>query len=144
MATRFAPVSEFQAKISSIPSPLRSPIFSDLVVFPGLRIMLQYFGWKMAFYILGVFLVSLVASALALHYGFLAFALFPDGGGSSQQVQPTDRFAIDYTLFLNLGFLMITAAFSWLSKKDKREVNGQHASEQSWSDQLLTWLAYAS
>ncbi|WP_166822488.1 permease [Thalassoroseus pseudoceratinae] len=119
-------------------------IFSDLVVFPVLRITSQYFGWKMAFYILGVFLVSLVASALALHYGFLAFGLLPDGGGSSQQVQPTDRFAIDYTFFLNLGFLMITATFFWLSKKDKDDGHGQHTSGKSRSDQLLTWLAYAS
>lgn len=55
-------------------------IFSDLVVFPVLRISAQYFGWKMAFYILGVFLAALVASALVLHYGYSVFDLLPHGG----------------------------------------------------------------
>ncbi|SER48197.1 hypothetical protein SAMN05421690_103013 [Nitrosomonas sp. Nm51] len=32
-------------------------IFSDLVVLPVLRIQAKYYGWKMAMYIMGVFLV---------------------------------------------------------------------------------------
>ena len=39
-------------------------IFSDLVVFPVLRIQAQYYGWRMAGYILAIFLTVLVTSAL--------------------------------------------------------------------------------
>ncbi len=44
-------------------------IFSDLVVFPVLRIQAKYYGWKMAVYILLIFLAVLTVSALILHYG---------------------------------------------------------------------------
>ena len=52
-------------------------IFSDLVVFPVIRVNAKYYGWKMALYILGVFLAALVATAIVLHYGFSLFGLLP-------------------------------------------------------------------
>jgi len=45
-------------------------IFSDLVVFPVIRINAKYYGWKMALYILGLLFGALIATALLLHYGF--------------------------------------------------------------------------
>ncbi|QDT66641.1 permease [Calycomorphotria hydatis] len=122
-------------------------IFSDLVVFPVLRIMSKYFGWKMAFYILGVFLVSLICSALALHYGFAAFDLLPEGKVSGESVKPSERFAIDYAFFLNIAFVLVTGVFYWL-KWSKQSLHDGHdhssSSDVSWSDRLLTILAYAS
>lgn len=85
-------------------------VFSDLVVFPVLRIQARYYGWRMAAYILAVFLGVLVASALLLHYGFAALGLLP----SPQAARGvTDRhfFAVDYTLVLNLLFLLLSASF---------------------------------
>ena len=55
-------------------------IFSDLVVFPVLRMNAKFYGWKMALYILGVFLLALVATALLLHYGFALLGVLPEGG----------------------------------------------------------------
>ena len=52
-------------------------IFSDLVVIPVLRINAKYYGWKMALYILAVFLLVLVATAIVLHYGFDLLSLLP-------------------------------------------------------------------
>ncbi|WP_237225995.1 permease [Rubinisphaera sp. JC750] len=127
-------------------------IFSDLVVFPMLRIMAQYFGWKMASYILGVFLVSLVSAALVLHYGFAAFELLPSAPGSGEQIQPQERFAVDYTLFFNLAFLGLTAFLFWLKREDAAQTNSHehqhehhdHGSSSSLSDKFLSGLAYAS
>jgi len=125
-------------------------IFSDLVVFPMLRIMAQYFGWKMAFYILGVFLLSLVAAALTLHYGFAAVDLLPEGGVSGKQMQPEERFAVDYTLFFNVAFLLLSAYLFWLKnagRKDEQDHAGHehHShSETNWADRLLTGLAWGS
>ncbi|MCI5080485.1 MAG: permease, partial [Saprospiraceae bacterium] len=43
-------------------------IFSDLVVFPVLRINAKYYGWRMSFFILFLLLASLVGASLILHY----------------------------------------------------------------------------
>lgn len=61
----------------------------------------------MALYILGVFLVVLIATAMILHYGFVAFGLLPSAG---QVRMITDRefFAVDYKLWLNLSFAALS------------------------------------
>jgi len=118
-------------------------IFSDLVVFPVLRINAKYFGWKMAFYILAVFLVALSVSALTLHYGFSAIGILPDST-SGDTVTPSERFAIDYTLFLNLAFLAVTGFFAWLRWSGDTDDGHSHSKDKSLSDRLLTWLAIAS
>ncbi len=79
-------------------------IFSDLVVFPVLRIQAKYYGWKMALYLLGVLLVALVASALLLHYGFASLDLLP-ASTAVKSVTEREFFALDYTFYLNLIFL---------------------------------------
>lgn len=121
-------------------------IFSDLVVFPVLRINAQYYGWKMALYILAVLLVALAVSSIVLHYGFLFLGLLPEAP-AEQPMQASDRFAIDYTFFLNLAFLAITGVFAWLVWSGGGEEPGHghdHGDEPSWSDKLLTSLAYGS
>jgi uncharacterized membrane protein YraQ (UPF0718 family) len=85
-------------------------IFSDLVVLPVLRIQAEYYGWRMAFYILGVFLLVLVTTALILHYGFALLGALPDPAGAKSVVE-RDFFAVDYKLFLNLVFLALSALF---------------------------------
>ena len=78
-------------------------IFSDLVVFPILRINAKYYGWKMSLFILFLLFTSLVGASLLLHYGFEAFQLLPDP--SQVTVQDTSYFKLNYTFFLNLAFL---------------------------------------
>ena len=75
-------------------------IFSDLVVFPVLRIQAKYYGWKMGLYILAVFLIILVAASMTLHYGFAAAGWLPDPD-VAKQVKKREFFKVDYTLFLN-------------------------------------------
>jgi uncharacterized membrane protein YraQ (UPF0718 family) len=93
-------------------------IFSDLVVLPVLRIQAQYYGWRMAMYILAVFLLILVSSAVLMHYGFAALGLLPDASGA-KSVSDREFFALDYTLALNLVFLGVSVVFlfwHWRSK----------------------------
>ena len=45
-------------------------IFSDLVVFPVLRINATYYGWRMSLFIMLTLFVALVGTTLILHYGF--------------------------------------------------------------------------
>lgn len=82
-------------------------IFSDLVVLPVLRIQARYYGWKMSLYILGVFLLVLVTTALLLHYGMAFFDALPV---AATQAPLSERrfFAIDYTLVLNLFAIAVS------------------------------------
>ncbi|MEZ5492403.1 MAG: permease [Gammaproteobacteria bacterium] len=91
-------------------------IFSDLVVLPVLRIKAQYYGWRMALYILAIFFVILVTTALILHYGFAFSGALPDNANPSVM---TDRefFVVDYTAFLNLVFLILSGLFLILHLK---------------------------
>ncbi|WP_233356057.1 permease [Henriciella aquimarina] len=91
-------------------------IFSDLVVLPVLRIQAKYYGWPMALYIAGVFLIALVATALLLHYAFAGLGMMPDSTGG-QSVTDREFFKVDYTLFLNLAFLALSAVFLWWKGK---------------------------
>ncbi|MEK6478388.1 permease [Catalinimonas sp. 4WD22] len=120
-------------------------IFSDLVVFPVLRINAKYYGWKMSFYILFLLFTALIATSLLLHYGFSAFDLLPESGGKNMADQ--SHFKIDYTFFLNLAFLIISGIFAWLAfgKKDK---NGHHhhheMADKGAVETVLKYLAFVS
>ncbi|MFE4105057.1 permease [Almyronema epifaneia] len=120
-------------------------IFSDLVVFPVIRVNAKYYGWKMALYILGLLFASLVAASLVLHYGFALIGFLPQGatGGA-----PENRFAIDYTFFLNLAFLAITGIlaglhFGSLPPSDSHAAHKQ-GGDQSPVEIILFWLAMAA
>lgn len=103
-------------------------IFSDLVVFPVLRISARYFGWKMAAYILGVFLASLVATSLILHYAMSALNLLPDRDAVPVgRLDPSSRFAVDYTLFLNVAFVIVSVGLFWFSRtRQPQHDGGEH------------------
>jgi hypothetical protein len=114
-------------------------MFSDLVVLPVLRIQMRYYGWRMALYILGVFLLVLVTSALVLHYGFAALDLLPD---AAPVERVTDRhfFAIDYTLVLNVLFLAVSCLFLfWRWRR-----SGLPSGGDGLSDTIMAGLALAA
>ena len=110
-------------------------IFSDLVVLPVLRIQAQYYGWRMALYILAVFLFILVASALLMHFGLAFFDLLPTG--ASQSVVEREYFAVDYTMALNLAFIVASVAFLMWHWRTKGLPGGSNA----LSERILFALA---
>ncbi len=112
-------------------------IFSDLVVFPVLRIQAKYYGWKMTMYILGVFLTVLVTAALIMHYGFGAAGMLPDAS-SAQSVTEREFFAVDYTFFLNIAFALVSLGFMvW-----KAVATGlKMSSSDELGERILLWLA---
>lgn len=119
-------------------------VFSDLVVFPVLRVSAQYFGWRMALYVLGVFLASLVVTSLLLHVAFGLVGVLPEASTARvQQLQPGERFAVDSTLALNAGFLGMSALLAGLARRD----GSAHSHEEGGRDVLdraLLLLACAS
>lgn len=118
-------------------------IFSDLVVFPVLRIQAKYYGWKMAFYILAVFLAVLVATALLLHYGFAWAGILPDME-AAKSVIDRQFFKVDYTLFLNMIFGTLSLLFFGWKKKQEMADDGHTGMgdmEHRKGEQLLFWIA---
>lgn len=117
-------------------------IFSDLVVFPVLRINAKYYGWKMSLFILFLLFTALICTSLALHYSFDLLSILPDP--SQVKIQDKDHFKIDYTFFLNIAFLAISAYLIYLGFYKKKDV--EHSmSEMAPKSQLLeTILKYAA
>ncbi len=127
-------------------------IFSDLVVFPVLRMNAKFYGWKMALYILGIFLLAIVATALTMHWGFAAFDLLPDttgaSGGGQTGGSEKPEFSLDYTFWINLGFLVVSAVLGWLWWQKKRADQpegdeGHHhgSDDRDWVETTLRVLA---
>ncbi|MEX6500561.1 permease [Pseudomonas zhanjiangensis] len=100
-------------------------IFSDLVVLPVLRINAEYYGWKMALYILALLLVCLVAAALLMHYGLVALDLLP-GSGDGERISERAMFALDYGFVLNIVFLGISAVLAGLWWRQRAESQDDH------------------
>lgn len=120
-------------------------IFSDLVVFPVLRITARYFGLRMAMTILVIFLVSPVASALLLHAGFSAADLLPDPDSvKATQLKPGERFAVDHTLFLNVAFVLVSAGLAWLAWRGSSGGSGHDHGRSDWMDLVMRVLAIAA
>ncbi|MEJ2004019.1 MAG: permease [Cyclobacteriaceae bacterium] len=117
-------------------------IFSDLVVFPVLRINAKYYGWKMSLFILFLLFTSLIGASLLLHYGFDLFDLLPEGTGKS--ITESEHFKIDYTFFLNMGFLIVSGVliyFGFIRGKDVQH-HKEMAPKSVLLEKTLKWLAF--
>lgn len=115
-------------------------IFSDLVVFPVLRIQATYYGWRMAGYILAIFLVALVAAALLLHLGFGWLGLLPDPS-AAQAVTDRTFFAVDFKLALNVAFAALSLGFLvWKARRHGVDLSVPAA----WGEKILLTLAIFS
>ena len=121
-------------------------IFSDLVVFPVLRINATYYGWRMSLFILLTLFVALIGTTLVLHYGFELFGALPDTGSASDEQQ--NFFSIDYTFFLNLAFLAVSGFLIWLGffKEVGGDVpmGGHHMASKGAVDTILKYAAFVS
>ncbi|PVW13486.1 permease [Marixanthomonas spongiae] len=117
-------------------------IFSDLVVFPVLRINAKYYGWKMSLFILFLLFTALIGTSLALHYSFDLFGALPDP--SQVKIQDSEYFKIDYTFFLNIAFLLISGYLVYLGFFKKKDID-YNMSEMAPKSQLLeNILKYAA
>lgn len=102
-------------------------IFSDLVVFPVLKIQARYYGWKMATYLLAVFLAGLVATSLVLHLAFSWLDLLPTPD-PSRTLQDRNLFSLDTGTWLNVASLIITAVLATLIWKGNSADHDHHHS----------------
>jgi uncharacterized membrane protein YraQ (UPF0718 family) len=120
-------------------------IFSDLVVFPVLRINAKYYGWKMSLLILSLLFSALVITAIILHYGFDLLGFLPDL--SQAKITEQSFFKINYTFFMNIGFLLISGILIYLgffSKEKDISHMKEMAPKSKWLEKLLKYLAVLS
>ena len=109
-------------------------IFSDLIVLPVLRINAQYYGWKMALYIMLMLFTCLIATSLLMHYGLQLFNSLPD---QSQWSSPADRdhFQLNYQFWLNV--ISIVASVWMLLKWKRQNEDSKHHHHGGGSSQPI-------
>ncbi|HKL14231.1 MAG TPA: permease [Balneolaceae bacterium] len=88
-------------------------IYSDLMVPPLVHINSKYYGWKVALYIAGIMYISIVCTALILTGLFGLLDIIPE---SQRVVAEITQFKIDYTFWMNIGFVWIAA---WLAYQNR-------------------------
>ncbi len=116
-------------------------IFSDLVVFPVIRMNAKFYGWKMAAYIAGIFLMAIVCSAVAMHWTFAAFDLLPEAPAGGGGGAGGERFAIDFTFWMNLAFFGLTGVLAWLKWSDRGGGHSHDHGDSNWIERTLSVLA---
>ena len=87
-------------------------IYSDLMVPPLVEINARYYGWRVALYIAAVMYVSIVCTALILHYSFAFLGITPE---SARAVKEVAQFKLDYTFWMNLVAVGLVGWLSWLN-----------------------------
>ena len=93
-------------------------IYSDLMVPPLVHINAKYYGWKVAFYIAEIMFVSIVATALLLNGVFSFLGMIQE---SARVVQEVTQFKIDYTFWMNIAFIAVTAWMIYLHRQHKKQ-----------------------
>lgn len=115
-------------------------IYSDLMVPPLVKVNAKYYGWRIALYIAGVMYVSIVCTALILHYLFYFLAIMPE---STREIGDVATFAIDYTFWLNLIAIAAVAVLFLLYRKSfaYEEIHGDHKHGGSGRS-VQDWITY--
>lgn len=119
-------------------------IFSDLVVFPVLRINAKYYGWKMSLFILFLLFSALIGTSLLLHYSFDLLSILPDP--ANVKILESDHFQIDYTFFLNLIFLILSGILIYIGffkRKDVKHMK-EMAPKSKVVENIMKYLALIS
>ena len=110
-------------------------IYSDLMVPPLVKINAKYYGWRIALYIAGIMYISIVATALILHYLFYFTGLTPE---SAKKVENVTQFAFDYTFFMNIGAVIVAGGLIWLHHRHKQSMksdeNGKKGHDHNHAD----------
>ncbi len=99
-------------------------IYSDLIVPPLVMVNRKYYGTRIALYIALIMYISMVSTALILNGAFAWFGITPE---SRRVVEEVTRIKIDYTFYLNLGFVLVSLGMAWLAYRYRRARREQSA-----------------
>jgi len=113
-------------------------IYSDLMVPPLVMINAKYYGWRVALYIAAVMLVSIVLTALIMHFSFAALGITPE---SHRAIGEVTQFAFDYTFYLNCVFAVVAGVMIWLHKRHVRGGGGHMDHDMEGDSKLKRVIA---
>jgi uncharacterized protein len=82
-------------------------IFADLIILPILNIYRRYYGARMALFLAGTFYATAALAGYAVELLFGGLGLIPDRATAQL---PTEGITWNYTTWLNIAFLALTAA----------------------------------
>ena len=85
-------------------------IFADLIVLPILDIYRKYYGWKVMFYILATFYVTMAIAGYVVEVLFGALGIIPT---DRSVAKISEGISFNYTTWLNIVFLLIAAVLVW-------------------------------
>jgi hypothetical protein len=117
-------------------------IYSDLMVPPLVEINARYYGWRVSLYIAAVMYVSIVCTALILHYAFALLDVTPE---SARAVKDIAQFKLDYTFWMNLAAVGLVGGLSWLNRSWHRR-NQEEAMEMGggWIKKTMALTSLAA
>jgi uncharacterized protein len=133
------PISTILASSGVAFAGIMAFIYSDLVVPPIIAVHKKYYGLKTALYIAGVFYVSIILTALGMHYGFTAMGFLPE---EAKQVMNEDPFKIDYTFWLNIVFVVVAGVSIYLNKLFKESDAHSHMMMMEGDSKFKTIVTY--
>ncbi len=82
-------------------------IYGDLIVIPMILVYRKYYGWKLTLWVAGVLYIAMVITGIVMELVFQSLGLIPQG--QLQAVGQMEFFTLDYTLWLNLIFVIVGA-----------------------------------
>lgn len=91
---------------------------ADLVAATVIWVHVKYYGWRYALYLSALLYICMVAAGITVHYLFELTGLMP---AARPAVEDMVRFAIDYTFFLNLSFLVVAATLFVLHFRTRKK-----------------------
>lgn len=99
---------------------------ADLVAATVIWVHAKYYGWRYALTLSALLYISMVAAGISVHYFFKFAGLIPD---ARPPVEEMVAFAIDYTFFLNLAFLVVAAMLFLLHRRTNKAALREHSSK---------------
>ena len=115
-------------------------IYSDLMVPPLVEINARYYGWRVSLYIAAVMYVSIVCTALILHYAFAILNITPK---SARAIKDIAQFKLDYTFWMNAASVCLVGWLSWLNHSWHRH-NRKEAMEMAGGGRIKKTLAWTA
>ncbi len=87
-------------------------LYADLIVIPLLSVYKKYYGWKLMWYILGIFFITMVLTGLIMFVPFALLHQIPNPTGNIQA--ELTQFSFNYTFWLNIIFALVVSYFLYL------------------------------
>jgi uncharacterized membrane protein YraQ (UPF0718 family) len=115
-------------------------IYSDLMVPPLVEINARYYGWRVALYVAAVMYVSIVCTALILHYAFALLGVTPE---IVHAVKEVAQFKLDYTFWMNLIAAGLVGWLAWLNHSWHRQ-NKEEAMEMAGGSKVKKTIALSA